>query len=148
MNKGFTIIELLVSVAIIGVVAVLLISGFNSFRESTQLNEAHSNILGILRDARSRTLSGEKNTHYSVHFEENQVVLFSGSLYVSGFSSNEVYSLPSLTRISSISLGGPTEVIFARLTGSASASGTITIQSTSNSSKTKTIIITSSGSIE
>lgn len=146
--KGFTIIEFLVSIAIIGVVAVLSASGFNSFRESAQLNEAHTAILSILRDARSRTLSSQKNTQYGVHFETSQIVLFSGSSYNAGSASNELFVFSSSVRISSISLGGSTDIVFARLTGSASVSGTITIESIFNQSKIKIITISSTGNIE
>lgn len=148
MKFGITFIELLISIAIITVLVILVISGFNSFRESAQLNEAHSTILDMLHDARSRTLSGEKNTQYGMHFETNQAVLFSGASYSSGFASNEPYTLPPLSRISSINLGGPVDIVFARLTGVASASGTIIIESTPNPSKTKTITVFSSGNIE
>ena len=148
MKAGITLIELLVSTAVIIVVVVLVMSGFNSFRESAQLNEAHSAILSALRDARSRTLSGNKNIQYGVHFETNQIVLFSGSSYSSGSSSNEPYAIPSLARISSINLGGSSDVVFTRLTGSASVSGTVVIESISNTQKTKTVTILSSGSIE
>lgn len=148
MKFGITFIELLISIAIITVLVILVISGFNSFRESAQLSEAHSTILGMLHDARSRTLSGEKNTQYGMHFETNQAVLFFGASYSSGSASNEPYTLPPLSRISSINLGGLVDVVFARLTGVASASGTITIESTSNPSKTKIITVLSSGNIE
>ena len=147
-QNGFTLIELLISMAVLAVVVILLTSGFNSFRESAQLNEAHSAVLEILRDARSRTLASEKNTQYGVHFETNGFILFSGNIYDSGSSSNEIYNFPSLARISSINFGGSVDVIFARLTGSASVSGTITLESVSNLDKTKTITILSSGSIE
>ena len=146
--KGFTLLEILISIAVISVISVLVVSGFSSFRESAQLNEAQSQILGVLRDARNRTLSSEKNTQYGVHFETSQIVLFSGSSYSFGLTSNEPHLFPPITRISSISLGGPVDIVFARLSGSVSASGTITIESISNTSKTKTITIISSGIAE
>jgi len=146
--KGFTLLEILISIAVISIVSVLVVSGFSSFRESAQLNEAQSQILGIFRDARNRTLSSEKNTQYGVHFETSRVVLFSGSSYNSDLPSNEPYLFPFLTRISSISLGGPVDIVFARLTGATSASGTVTIESISNTAKTKIITILSSGIAE
>ncbi|HEY4521564.1 MAG TPA: prepilin-type N-terminal cleavage/methylation domain-containing protein [Candidatus Paceibacterota bacterium] len=148
MKFGFTLIELLVSIAVVVVVSILVTSGFNSFRESSQLNEAHSAIISILRDARSRTLSGNKNTQYGVHFETNQIVLFAGSSYSSGSSSNEPYATPSLAKVSVINLGGSSDAVFTRLTGFSSASGTIMVSSISNPQKTKTITIFSSGNIE
>src|SRR3989344_5087517 len=146
--KGFTLLEILISIAVISVVTVLIVSGFSSFRESARLNEAQSQILGILRDARNRTLSSEKNTQYGVHFENSRAVLFLGSFYNSGSASNEPYLFPPTTRISEIGFGGPVDVIFTRLSGSASASGTVTIESISNTSKIKTITIISSGIAE
>ncbi|MEK7503170.1 MAG: prepilin-type N-terminal cleavage/methylation domain-containing protein [Patescibacteria group bacterium] len=146
--RGFTFFEFLISIAIISVISVLVVSGLSSFRESAQLSEAQSQILGVLRDARSRTLSSEKNTQYGVRFETSQIVLFSGSLYNAGSASNEPHLLPPIARVSSISLGGPVDIVFARVTGSASASGTITVESISNAAKTKTITILSSGATE
>lgn len=146
--KGFSLLEILISIAVISVVSVLVVSGFSSFRESAQLNEAQSQILGNLRDARNRTLSSQKNTQYGVHFEASRIVLFSGSSYSAGSSLNEPHLFPPITRISSISFGGPIDIVFARLTGAASASGTVTIESISNTSKTKIITILSSGIAE
>lgn len=148
MKTGFTFIEFIISIAIIAIVAVLVVSGFSSFRESVHLNETQAGILGILRDARTRTLSSEKNTVYGVHFESTKAVLFLGNSYNPNSSSNEQYLLPFGARISLISLGGPVDVVFSRLSGSASASGAITIESTANPSKTKTITIISSGAVE
>lgn len=148
MKTGVTLIESLIGIAVVIVLVALIWSGFSSFRESAQLNETHSVILGMLRDARSRTLSSEKNTQYGVHFEPTQIVLFSGSSYNSGSALNEPYVFPPLAKISSINLGGPVEVVFARLTGNASVSGTITVESIPNVSKTKTITILSSGNVE
>lgn len=146
--RGFTLLELLISVAVIGIVSVLATSGFSSFRESVQLNEVQSQILGILRDARNRTLSSEKNTQYGVHFESTKVVLFSGSYYNPSASSNEIHTLPALVRISSINFGGDVDVVFARLTGAASVFGTTTIEIINNSAKARTITIISSGIAE
>lgn len=148
MKNGFTLLELVISLAVVSVVMVLAIYGFSSFRESAQIDEARFTILSVLRDARSRTLASEKNTQYGVYFEENKAILFLGDSYNAGLESNEEYILPNLSRISSINLGGSVEVVFSRLSGFASSFGTITIESVFNPSKTKIITILSSGNIE
>ncbi|MEK7559965.1 MAG: prepilin-type N-terminal cleavage/methylation domain-containing protein [Patescibacteria group bacterium] len=148
MKQGFTLIEILVGIAITVVLTLVVWSGFSSFRDSSHVSETHSAVLGMLRDARSRTLSSEKNTEYGVHFETNRIVLFLGSSYNPGSSSNEIYDFPPLARISSINLGGALDVVFSRLAGAASANGTVIIESTANNAKNKTIIILSSGSVE
>ena len=52
-----TLIELLASIFIIAILATIFMSAFSTFRENSQLSEAHSAIIGMLKDARSRAPS-------------------------------------------------------------------------------------------
>ena len=146
--KGFTIIESLIGIAIIAIVATMFVSVFGIFRQSSDLTEAHSTIIGILQDARSRTLASESNSIYGVHFEQTQTVLFRGGTYDSSATSNEPYRLPTTVTISAISLGGPSDVVFTRLIGTTTASGTITLQSIADSTATRTVTIFSTGVVK
>ncbi len=146
-NSGFTFIETLISIAIIVVVAVIFSSALSLFKESGQLDESQSAIMGFLRDARARTLSSENNTNYGVHFETTQTVLFRGSSYNSLNSTNETYVFPSLVKISAISLVGGSDVVFQRLSGTTTNSGTVTLQSQNNTSRTRTITIYATGNV-
>ena len=148
MKNGFTIIESLVSVAITAIVATMLVWAFGSFREASGLSEAHSTILGILEDARARTLAAELNSAHGVHFQTDRAVLFRGNAYNAVATSNESYILPTTVQISNISLGGPSDVLFSRFVGTTTASGTITIQSISSPAKTRTITILQTGVVK
>src|SRR3989338_7715737 len=79
--KGITLIELLVSISIIAVIATIFISAFSTFRENSQLSEAQSAIIGLLKDARSRTLSSQNKSNYGIHFETAKAVLFKGEIF-------------------------------------------------------------------
>ena len=146
--NGLTAIEFLVGFAIIAFLTSFIWYAFSSFRDAGALDEASAAVLSLLRDARARTLSSQGNTTYGVHFEETKAVLFSGAAYNSADASNEPYIFSTSVKISAINLGGPADVIFQRLTGAASASGTITLQSKKDSSRTKTITILATGNIQ
>lgn len=147
--RGVTALELLVSIAILLLAAWFIGGLFSGFRESTRLTEAHTALVGLLRDARARTLASESNSVYGVHFETNLASLFKGAVYNSSDSSNENYVLPNTVEISAINLaGGAQDIVFARLSGLASASGDVTVRSVSDSSKTKTITIIGSGAVK
>ncbi len=148
-KKGFTLLEVLLAIGIIVLIVVLLNSALSEFFVTSRLTEAHTNITGLLRDARARTLASESKTTYGVHFDQStsQAVLFQGSSYSSGAAGNEPYALPSGVAFSSINLGGPVDIIFQRLTGYSLASGTIVLQTRRESSKRATTTILGTGAI-
>lgn len=149
MRNGFTLLEIILGLAVIAIISGILLSAFASFREAGQLTEAHSSIIGILKDARSRTLASKNNSNYGAHFEETKTVLFKGSAYSSSDTSNETYLLPAGIKISSVDLtGGAVDTVFTRLLGTTTASGSVTISSRHNGGQSKTITILSTGVVK
>ncbi len=148
MKKGFTFLEMLIGVAIIGVVATIFASSLSLFKESSQLDESQVALVGLVRDARGRTIASENNASYGVHFEQTQAVLFQGVSYNSLSVSNEPYILPSFVQISAISLAGGSDVLFQRLSGTTTNSGTVTLQSKNNVSRTRIITIYTIGNVK
>ena len=146
--SGVTLLEILISVAIIAIVATMLVGVFSAWRASGDLENARSNIIGILKDARSRTLASESNTTYGVHFETEKAALFKGNVYNSSDPANENYNLPGSIKINDISLtGGAVDTVFTRLLGTTTASGTITLESKRNQN-TRLITIFATGNVE
>ncbi|OGF62775.1 hypothetical protein A2662_00215 [Candidatus Giovannonibacteria bacterium RIFCSPHIGHO2_01_FULL_45_33] len=147
--KGFTLLEILVSMAIIVVLSALIFSVMSSFGESNKLTEANSGIIGLLRDARSRTLASEFGSNFGVHFENTKAVLFRGDVYDSASPANESYLLPPSIEISAIDLtAGAVDTVFTRLYGTTTASGTVTLRSRSVPAKIHTVSIYSTGGIK
>ena len=146
--KGLTALEIIVSVAILGVVSAMLVSVFSGFRSAGYMVDTETHIIGIFRDARSKTLGSKDNVTYGVHFETTKVELFSGSTYGVPGTTVETYMLPVGVRISNIALAnGGSNIIFARLTGTPSTSGTITFQLQNNPANAKMITILATGAI-
>src|SRR3989338_2768203 len=145
-EKGFTLIELLVSVAVLAVLSTSVFLGYSSVSKNTELKTATFKVLDILNLARSRTIASLATSSYGVHFEQFQYVLFKGTAYDAGDANNIFYALPASAEVATIALsGGGSEVIFDRLTGKTSQSGSIVVRLLSDITKSKTITILSSG---
>ncbi|KKT42049.1 hypothetical protein A2W54_03380 [Candidatus Giovannonibacteria bacterium RIFCSPHIGHO2_02_43_13] len=147
--RGITLLEMLVAMGILIIAATMIESVFSNFSDSGKLIEAHSGLIGVLRDARSRTLASESSSNYGVHFQSDRAILFRGNTYNAADPANEAYVLSGRSEIGAIALsGGASDLIFTRLHGTTTASGTITIRSTNNPSKTRIITILPSGGVQ
>ena len=145
-TKGFSLLEIIIALAILGVIATLVINPFTSFRDHQVLNGAVEEILASLQQARVKTLSSEGGNQYGIHFASNQVVLFAGTTYDPVNPSNQDIGLSSSVTISGISLaGGSSDIVFQKLTGVTNQSGTVTIELNSDPTLVKTVTINSNG---
>jgi type II secretory pathway pseudopilin PulG len=147
-TRGFTLIEVSIIILIMLIVVTIIIGVFSTLNSSQGLLGSAEEVRSIIQKAQSLTLSSKGDTRYGVHFDTNQVVLYQGSSYSSSDANNVVTPLSSKVTISSIVLvGGGSEVLFDRLTGATSQSGTTTIALVSDATKTVKIIIAPTGSI-
>lgn len=142
-NRGLTLIELIVVVAIVMILAAVVTTSFSQFRNNKVLDTGVENALSLLAKARGNTLASKNALQYGVHFESAQMILFQGTTYSAGDSNNEVAALDSALEISS----GTLNVVFQRLTGKTDQGGavTVTIRVKSDTTKTKNITINTTG---
>lgn len=145
-QKGFTLIELL---ATVGVVAILAAGVLISYRASSGGIELKTNalkVVDVLNLARQRTIASLGSSNYGAHFETSQFVLFKGAVYNAADPDNIFYALPATLEIADIVLaGGGADVVFDRITGKTSESGSLKVRLASDTGKFKTINILSSG---
>lgn len=144
-KKGITIIELLVVLAVLGIIISVAISQFSKMRENQTLKSGAQDILSSLDKARSQTLASLNSSQYGVRFEADKIVIFRGMSFVAGNINNETINIVTPATISNVALGCtpsiPCEIYFNRLSGSPSTNGAVTI-STVNYSKIITISAT------
>ena len=144
---AFTVVEALISVAILALLATFIVSGLSSYRETAALDQAVDEALELLREARARTLASEGGRSFGVYFASTSATLFPGGVYGPGDPGNIVVALPPGVTISAVSLSTSTaSVVFERLTGESPASGTVTFTAT-RSGRAKQIEILSSGAV-
>lgn len=148
-QRGFTILEVLIAITILGIVSLIAILSFSGFRSGIAINTETEDILSILEEARILTTSSYLDSQYGVHFESNRLVLFKGTLFTEPNADNVVKNMQSNVTISSINLnGGGDDVLFERITGNTNEYGTVVLQNISNASTTRTINIYNNGIID
>ncbi len=150
-RKGFTIIELLLAIGIIGILITVIVPNLSNYRNEQALTNTTEEIVSLLNKARNDTISSLNYTNYSVHIESEKVVYFTGSTYNASDATNISRVFESSVTIPSsggINLnGGGSEVLFTRLTGDTTTYGTIIVRLTSNAARQKTITILKTGAI-
>ncbi len=142
-NKGFTLIEILIVIVIIGIISSIVILNLSKFRNEQLLKNTTLDVVSLLSKARQNTLSSVNSINYGVHFDSNQAVLFTGTGYTSNSTTNEPIVFNSRVIIPmpyGLDIGGGSDVIFERLNGE-TIGGTIKIQLTSDSTKQKIITV-------
>lgn len=147
-QRGFTLIEILAVIAIVIVLTTISFAAFSAFRNKSVLNEARAAVLSELNLARSQTLASEDRVSWGVHFEVDHIIRFRGSSFSPSDPNNRVILMPSGIQIGLISLGGPSEIIFERLTGRSGATGFIRLERTADQNASTTINIYASGIAE
>lgn len=142
---GFTLIETLVTIAVLGGIGLIIVSGLTSFREQAALDRAADEAVELLREARSRTLASEGARSYGVHFASSTMTLFPGGTFNAADPENVIVALPVLVEVSALELATTTaSVVFRRLSGEAGGSGTVTFRNT-RSGKAENVEILPSG---
>ncbi|HVT75330.1 MAG TPA: prepilin-type N-terminal cleavage/methylation domain-containing protein [Candidatus Paceibacterota bacterium] len=120
-KRGFNIVELLISIGIIGLVTGISVQSYVNFSRAQSLAAASSALAGALRDARARTLASVGASQYGVKVDMDMFTFFKGSAFSSSTAGNETFIFPyPVAASSSLHI-----FTFARVTGNVSASGTI-----------------------
>ena len=173
VKKGFSFIEIIVTVAILVVIIAMGVSAYSKFLDGGRLNTAAEGAVSIIQKAREYTLSSRENSFYSIHIEDKNVAgeknyfqLFRANDYSKTNKRSEKYSLPQGTEVTSIhtetaiSPSAGNNVTYERLSGnlviaslnplvatSTITVGTITIRST-GSGRGKIITLSPAGLIK
>lgn len=150
---GFTLIEVLLTVGIIGIIGAVGVSTFIGYKKTQDLDSASKALVSYLRDAHQRATSQDQSAKWGVHLdapsgERNFYEIFYGDDYSSGIKTEKIY-LPNSVAFADPVPGSSKDIIFSKLTGfSQGGSKTVVISSASDPSSYKTINISSVGLIE
>lgn len=147
--RAFTMIELLVVVAIISILTGMTLFGFGGIANNNALTGAHRQVLSALEEARARALASSNDSAHGVHFSATALTLFEGDTYDVSDPSNRVITLSGRVSVSDITLaGGGTEIVFLKASGATTQAGTITVSLVSDASVSRTVVVETSGRIE
>lgn len=149
-NRGYTLIEIVVVMAITVVILSVVINSFFNLAKNQALNNDYLSVTSLIDQAKSLSINSKSASQYGMYFSSSTVVLFKGPNYISTSPANQSYILNSRVNISVINLSGSStdQVVFDRLTGYASASGTVAISLKDGSVNPKVIQIYKTGLID
>lgn len=146
-SSGFTLIEILIAVAILALAVSLVLPNFNFFQRQSSLDMTAQEIIGALRLAQNKTLASEGADSFGLYFETDKFTLFKGLTFYPTSPENDTHKLPPALRLSEVNLSGGGVIVFDRLTGATANSGSLKISLVDDSSKNKIIFIDSSGTV-
>ena len=145
-NSGFTFIEVLVVIAVLGILATITVSSFSDYAARQQHSSEINDVIRSVIEQRSRALAALNDTEHGVYASTSIITMFEGTTYSAGTGTNRSVTLLYTTATSSFS-NGLLYISFAKITGEPSATGTIQLYSQRLQS-TATITIYASGLIE
>ena len=145
-NKAFTMVEILLVIALFGIIAGLVTSHYKEQHDQVVLDTVTSTIMLELERAHSDALAGLGGEVQSVRISSTTVTRFGGATYDPYASDLVVFSVdPSVILSSSLPSDGV--VTFARLTGETGLNATITAALIDDVTKYQQVVIGSRGDV-
>jgi prepilin-type N-terminal cleavage/methylation domain-containing protein len=146
-SRGFTLIELLIVLALMLILAALTFQGFAQYSYRQVYVGFVSEVRDNIAESRQKTIASYEDTTYGVYVGTSTIEFFPGSVPLVGSVDNIIVAIPNgMTATSSFS-NAQWYLSFARITGGASAIGTIMFNDTRTNAST-TFTIYASGLVE
>ena len=137
MKDSFTLIELLLSIAIVAIISSFSFSFYTRFLTQSSLSNTVNQLTGSLRKAQTYSMSGKQGSSWGVNYSNQTLTMFKGTSFGQDHSFDEVYNV-----VNSITVDGFSEKYFNRATGIPSQTATITV---TGNNEIKTIVINEQG---
>lgn len=143
--RGFTLIEFLLTLAMIVILVGATLPLYTNLQVSAQLNENTDQLTQTLRLARVRAIERLNNEQHGIYFNIDQngqdsYTLFQGSSYASRNAAyDRTVTLDSTLALTSSLSDGSDEMVFTRTRGKPSTTGTLTFTHATYGSRTLSI---------
>jgi prepilin-type N-terminal cleavage/methylation domain-containing protein len=134
-ERGFTLIEMLLSVGIIALLAGLTTPVYQSFNNRNELDITAQSLASALRRAQVYARSVHGDSQWGVEIQSGAITLFKGSVFASRDTTYDEVSVIS----SSTAVTGTSEILFAKLSGAPASTGSVTLTDINNEVRTVTI---------
>lgn len=145
-EKGFTLLELILVIAIIAILAAATVPLMGNFNQRTQVDAVAREVVSALRFAQQKSIATESDSQFGVYFDDsnNQFIIFRGSVYGSFPAEDRVYSYSNAITVSqTFPLN---EVNFEKGTGNTIDVGSISV--TNNIGGSFAVTVSGQGKIE
>ncbi|MFA6588621.1 MAG: type II secretion system protein [Patescibacteria group bacterium] len=140
-GTGFTLLEVLLSIAIIGVLAATGVPIYQSLQNRNDLDIAATSLAQALRRAQTLSQAVDGDSNWGVSIQAGNIILFQGISYATRNSNFDETTSISPT----INLSGFNEVVFSKFSGLPISIGSLTLTSLNN--ETRTLSINTKGTV-
>ncbi len=136
-GAGFTMMEMLIVIAVLGILGTMAFTGYQASRRHAALDSQADVLVGMIRDTQRLSIAAEKGASWKLQCAGDTV---------------SQYAVPSAVPERTVTMSelvvctGSTDVAFAKLTGAPMATATFVV--TMPDVGTKTITVTEAGSVE
>lgn len=136
MSRGFTLLEVLLSVAIISVITGLSLPVLTSFNNRNDLDITTQRVVSQFRRAQTYSRGVNGDSQWGVHIQAGSAILYKGATYAGRDTAYDEETIIPAT----FSITGISDVVYSKLAGAPSQTGSITLTNTiSNEARTITI---------
>jgi len=140
-RKGFTLIEIMVSVALIMFIVVAATPVYQGLQNRNDLDIATTTVAQTIRRAQILSQAVDGDTSWGVHIQSSSISLFKGVSFAErDTDSDELFEISP-----SLSFSGMEEIVFAKFSGEPQTTGNVVLTSLNN--ETRTITINEKGTI-
>lgn len=144
--------EIILVIGLTVVFSAVVMLNLVRHKSTSELDATAKQIVAVLREARSRSVSQSESAGWGVHFENSTSTAPFYALFRSTYSTeNRVgyYRLPSGVgyATSSIAAGAAKEITFTQISGAANASTSLQLLLLNDPSVSSTIYVASSGAV-
>lgn len=129
--RGFTLIEIMLTLALFGIVAGITIPVHQSFQNKNDLDIAATMLAQSMRRAQVLSQASDSDTTWGVYVATSTIAVFQGASYAARDSSyDEVFEM-----VDSINVSGVQTVVFSKFYGEPNTTGTTTLTSVNNDTR-------------
>jgi prepilin-type N-terminal cleavage/methylation domain-containing protein len=141
-HRGFTLMEIILSVAVIGILAAISFPLFSGFKVTSDLQTGADGIAQNLSRAQAMSQAVAEDSSWGLKLLAGQAIVFKGASYATrDVNFDEVSSLPD-----TLTFSGVTEIVFAKFSGETQNVGTTTLSVPTGG--TKNLIINKKGVVD
>lgn len=145
--SGFTIIEIIVTIALVAAASLLAAPYLSDTVSRNELESASRSAADTLQEARSSAMNGRGTGRFGVRFESDRIVLFEGETYPVDDSDVLPQQLSDFVSVTSVEVGGGgSDIMFRSSSGTPVDAGTIVFADPAGN--TRTVTVNSAGTVD